>query len=69
MEGLLHRHLVVLEHHLCSSSDALVQLCHPLDSLLPARSSVMARADAYCVTLSLLVPVGETGLVLILRRS
>ena len=51
VENLFHHRLVILAHHLSSSNDVLVQLCHELDGSLPPRASVKARAEAYCTSL------------------
>ena len=53
VENLYNRRLVVLAHHLCSSSDSLVKLCHKLDNNLPPRCSVILRANTYCSSISI----------------
>ena len=52
VENLFFRRLVVMAHHLSTSSDSLVQLCYELDCLLPPYPSVLTRARNYCATLS-----------------
>ena len=63
VENLFYRRLVTMAHHLSNSSDALVQLCYELDGLLPARSSVSARANFYCVALPITIDFQSCDLI------
>ena len=63
VENLFYRRLVIIAHHLSNSSDALVRLCYELNCLLPARSSLSARANFYCAALSITVDVQSCDLI------
>ena len=52
VEDLYRRRVILLAHHLRTSDDALVKMCHLLDVSLPSRKSVCSRADAYVAALS-----------------
>ena len=52
IENLYSRKLVLLVHHLCTSSDPLVSLCYELDLELPKRCAIVARAKDYCALIS-----------------
>jgi len=53
VEHLYHRRVILLSHHLQTSTDALVKMCLTLDSAMPPRKSVVARANTFLASLSL----------------
>ena len=59
VEDLYRRRVILLAHHLRTSDDALVKMCHLLDVSLPSRKSVCSRADAYVAALSVDIDLAE----------
>ena len=59
VEHLYHRRVILLSQHLQTSSNNLVKMCLFLDSLLPARKSVVVRARTFLANLPLNVELGS----------